>query len=416
MKIRGFESDIIMGKQRNNRENGSALVLVMMAVLILNVVGVGLLSLGALGRTTAIRNCQLIEARCAADAGLAKALFEMNDRLKTPPWSDSYLPEEADQSLANCNATYSYDVSGDISGGHSVTCMGSSGVMFKSVTATLRAQGLFENAILTQETLILKAGMLVKAYNSGDLGDTDFDLKIATTSVGSDQIILNNGVEIFGKVFVGVNGNVDIVIKDLGATTGYMGSLTEQIVYPEITVPEFSGPDSEIDVKGATLILGPGDNGRYEEIALKRTSEPGVLEISGGDVILHITEDIDMGQDCEIVIAPGSTLTLYLDGDLSANNNSGFNNQTQIPGNFRLYGTGSESQSFDIRAKSDAFGSIYAPNADVTIMAGGDVYGAVVANSFEMKSSGTFYYDEALSEVSPDDFGVKFVVQTWSEE
>jgi hypothetical protein len=288
--------------------------------------------------------------------------------------------------------------------------------MFKSVTATLRARGLFENAILTQESLILKAGMLVDAYNSGDLSDTDFDLKIATTSVGSDQIILNNGVVIVGKVFVGVDGSVEIVIKDLGATTGYMGSLTEQIVYPEVTPPEFNGPDSDIEAKGATVTLTPEHNGRYEEIALKRTSEPGFLRISDGAVVLHITEDIDMGQDCEIVIVPGSSLTIYLDGDLSANNNSGFNNQTQIPGNFRLYGTGSEEQSFDIRAKSDVFGAIYAPNADITIMANGDVYGAVVAKSFEMKSNGNFYYDEALSEVGPDDFGVKFVVQSWSEE
>jgi hypothetical protein len=388
----------------------------MMAVFILNVVGVGLLSLGAQGRRTAIRDCQMIEARCAADAGLSKALFEMNDQLKTPPWSDSYLPEETSQNLTNCDATYSYAVSGDVSGGHSVTSTGSSGVMFKSVTATFRAQGVFENAILTQEAMILKAGMLVDAYNSGDLSDTEFDLKIATTSVSSDQMILNNGAVIDGKVFVGFNGNPDTVIKDLGAATGYQGALTEEIVFPEITLPDFSGPDSEIEAKGATVTLGPADNGRYEEIALKRTSQPGVLEISGGDVILYVTEDIDMGQDCEIVIAPGSSLTLYLDGDLSANNNSGFNNQTQIPGNFKLYGTGSEEQSFDIRANGEAYGSIYAPNADVTIMAGGDFYGAVVGNSFEMKSSGNFHYDEALSEVSPDDFGVKFVVETWSEE
>ncbi len=405
-----------MTKQRQNRENGSALVLAMMAVLIMSVVGVGLLSLGVQGRRTAIRDSQMIEARVAADAGLSKALFEMNDRLKTPPWSDDYLPEETVQNLTNCNATYSYTVSGDITDGHTVQSTGNSGVMFKSVTATLRARGLFENAILTQEKLILKAGMLVDAYNSGDLSDTDFDLKIATTSIGSDQMILNNGVVVVGKVFVGVDGSVEIVIKDLGADTGYQGSLTEEILFPVITAPEFSGPDIDIEAKGATITLVPADNGRYGEIELKRTNQPGVLEISDGDVILHVTEEIDMGQGCEIVITPGSSLTIYLDGDLSANNNSGFNNQTQIPSNFRLYGTGSEEQSFVIRAKSDVFGAIYAPNADVTIMAGGDVYGAVVAKSFEMKSNGTFYYDEALSEVNPDDFGVKFVVESWSEE
>jgi hypothetical protein len=413
---RRFESNIIMAKQRKNRDKGSALVLAVFAALILTVTGVGLLSLGVRGRVAAIRDCQQIEARCAADAGLVKAVYEMNDRLKTPPWSDFSLPDETGQSLTNCNATYSYAVSGDILSGHLVTSTGTSDPVFKRVLATVRARGLFENAILTQEILILKAGMIIDSYNSGDLSDTEFDTKIATTSIDSDQIILNNGVVVVGKIFVGVDGSVEIVIKDLGATTGYQGSLTEEILFPVVTPPSFSGPDSDIQVKGSTLTIGPADNGRYGEIELTRKKTGGVLEISGGDVVLHVTEEIDMGQDCEIIIAPGSSLTLFLDGDLSAGNNSGFNNQTQIPGNFRFYGTADDEQDFDIRAKSDAFGAIYAPNADITIMAGGDVYGAVVAKSFEMKSSGTFHYDEALSEVNPDDFGVKFVVESWNEE
>jgi hypothetical protein len=139
------------------------------------------------------------------------------------------------------------------------------------------------------------------------------------------------------------------------------------------------------------------------------------LEIAGGDVVLHVTGNIGMGQDCEIIITNGSSLTLYVGGDLSADNNAGFNNLTQIPGNLTIYGTGS-AQDWDIKAKSDVFGAVYAPNADITIMANGDVYGSVVAKSFEMKAGGNFYYDEALRNVTVDDEGVRFVVTRWHEE
>jgi choice-of-anchor A domain-containing protein len=98
-----------------------------------------------------------------------------------------------------------------------------------------------------------------------------------------------------------------------------------------------------------------------------------------------------------------------------AGNNSGFNNLTKVPANLTVYGTGT-AQTWDIKSKSDVFGAVYAPNADITIMANGDVCGAVVANSFEMKAGGNFYYDEALSQVTVDDEGVRFIVKRWSEQ
>jgi hypothetical protein len=212
-----------------------------------------------------------------------------------------------------------------------------------------------------------------------------------------------------------MDGSPSTVIKDLGASTGHRSSLTEEIEFPEVPLPGYTAPDTTIEAKGVTLKIEPADSGRYEAISLKRTNEPGKLDIAGGDVVLYVTGDIDMGQDCEIVINEGASLTLYLDGDLSADNNAGFNNATQIPADFKLYGTGTD-QDFDIRAKSDVFGAVYAPNADITIMANGDVYGSLVAKSFEMKSGGNFYYDEALRNVTVDDDGVRFVVKRWTEE
>ncbi len=80
-----------------------------------------------------------------------------------------------------------------------------------------------------------------------------------------------------------------------------------------------------------------------------------------------------------------------------------------------MYGTSETQQTFDIKAKSDWSGTIYAPNADVTLYANGDFYGSSISNNFELKSGGNYHYDEALKEVQVDDLGVRFVVKRWYE-
>ena len=127
-----------------------------------------------------------------------------------------------------------------------------------------------------------------------------------------------------------------------------------------------------------------------------------------------LTGRVLLGESCEIVIREGSSLTLYLDGNLEAKFGAGINNYNDPP-KFTLYGTSSGAQDIDLRATGDFRGSIYAPNADLIYNAEGDFYGAVVVDSFEQKFAGNFYYDEALRDVDIYDVGVRFVIKRWSE-
>jgi choice-of-anchor A domain-containing protein len=115
------------------------------------------------------------------------------------------------------------------------------------------------------------------------------------------------------------------------------------------------------------------------------------------------------------VIKPNTSVSIYLDGDLTAGNSSGINNETETPANFILYGTG-EDQTFDIKAKSEWYGAVYAPNADISIKAGADIYGSFIGASFENKAGGFIWYDAALRDVSTTDVAVGFVVERWREE
>ncbi len=408
-----------------------AIVMVMIAVLVLLITGVGLLSLGTQGRIRAVRTSEEIEARTAADAGLQKAIYEMNQQLISKKFGDNSMPYANSQTLPNCDALFSYKVAG-VSGKseYVVASVGTSGRAMKSVSATLGLKGLYEYAILSQNSLILKSDTVIDGYNSSDLSDIDNDVEIATLSTASDQIILNMNVTVNGDVLVGVNGNPSLTIKDLGGVVnGLKRYMTEEPPLPEVTPPLLKDMATGLTAQGTIITLTQANSGVYSGIRLEQEvlpkkelnkgaiPKPGMIIIESGQVDLRITGDIWLGNSCEIVVRSDATLRLYVDGNIVTGNSSsiGYLGSPKDPSHLWLYGTGDDSQSFDIKAKSDWSGVVYAPNADIDLYAKGDIYGAFVADNFEFKAGGNFYYDEALRNVSIHDYGVRFTVKRWNE-
>jgi len=406
-----------MKKLLQSKKRGSALPLAVVVLLILLAMGTGLLRLGLNSRVFSIRTASDIAARCAADAGLTKALFEMNEKLKVDTWDSSSIPQAIDTSLPNFDAVFSYSVTGDPASGYIIKSVGTAGQAQRTVYATLELEGLFEHAILTKKNLILKAGTIVDGYNSLDSLDTDIDVDIGTQSTADSSIVLNSGVTVKGDIIVGVGGDPNTVIKDSGATTGYQYSAIEEDPLLLITPPALTNMGTDITVTGEIVTLDPTKNGQYGNIILTKGTDIGALEISGGDVVLYITGNIELGESCEIVIKDNSSLTLYIDGDIHCRVGSAINNETppEDPKNFQVYGTSETTQYFDIKAKSTWSGTIYAPNADIDLYAKADFYGSIVADNFELKAGGNYHYDEALREVEIDDEGVRFVVNRWHE-
>ncbi len=406
-----------MKKLLQMKKRGSAIPLVVVAVLILLAMGTGLLSMGLNSRTFSTRTTSDITARCAADAGLTMALFGMNKKIQAGLWDGSTLPQAIDEKLPYCDAAYSYKVTGDLANGYTVFAVGRAAQAQRAVSATLELRGLFEYAILTKETLVLKPDTLVDGYNSQDPLDTDVEVNINTQSIADASIILNAGVTVDGDVTVGVGGDPETAIKDMGATTGAQLSGIEEEPLSLITPPTLPNMGTSITATGETVKLTLTDSGQYNNIFVKKGETPGIVEISGGDVVLYITGDIELGESCELVVKDNSSLTLYIDGDIHCRVKSAINAEypPEDPKKFQLYGTSETQQTFDIKAKSDWSGTIYAPNADVTLYANGDFYGSTVSNNFELKSGGNYHYDEALREVHVDDLGVRFVVKRWYE-
>ncbi len=407
-----------MGNISEIKNKGTVLPLVMVVVILLLIIGTSLLNMGLTNRTFSLREKSGLVARCAADAGITQALFEMNQKLQSQTLLSDTMPLAYDVTLTNSDALYSYVVSGSLAGGYSITSIGKSGNSQRMIKASLELGGIFDHAILTKDSLILKSGTIIDGYNSKDPSATDFSVKIGTQSTDDDKIILNNSVVVNGDIAVGVNGNTDDIIKDLGAIiNGDIYASTNNNPLPDITIPVLPDKGASLSVKSGTISVTPSDNGTYSSIKLDNGKDIGKLEVSGGDVVLHITGDIVLGNDCEIVVTDGSTLTIYIDGNINCDNGSGIN--TEAPpdeaSTLRLFATGEGKQYLDVKAKSEWTGTIYAPNGDVILYAGGDVYGAIVADSFELKAGGDFHYDAALKDVTIFDPGVRFVIKQWKE-
>jgi len=180
-----------MKKLLKSKKRGSAIPLAVVVLLILLAMGTGLLRLGLNSRVFSTRTASDIKARSAADAGLTKALFEMNEKLKADIWDSSSLPQAIDANLPNCDATFSYKVIGNLANGYIIKSVGTADQTQRTVYAVIGLKGLFEHAILTQENLILKPNTLVDGYNSQDPLDTDVEVDIGTQSTADASIVLN---------------------------------------------------------------------------------------------------------------------------------------------------------------------------------------------------------------------------------
>ena len=401
-----------MNKRLKSQETGSALTLMLFAVVLLTLTGMALLNLGFQSRINAIRTAQGIQARWSADAGLIKAVVEMNNKLTAKTWSDISMPAAIDEALFQSNQSFSYQVDKDGGGNYTVTSTGITGPAIKRVYATMGFKGLFDSAILVKDRISLMPKTLIAGYNSEDPTDTDLDLTIGTTSTAADRIPIGPGTVIEADVFVGVGGDPNTVIGAGGTITGRKFTLHEELDFPVIIPPPLPDTGTALSSTG-TITLDPTQSGTYTEISL---SQSGLLEIQGGDVELYITGNIDLGNGCEVIVQPGSSLTLYVDGDINADNSLGFNNQAGNVKDFQLFATGTEEQVFNMKAKSSIFGTIYAPDVDIQMYAKAEMRGAIVGKNVTFKSGGIFYYDEALRDVSIDDVGARFIVKRWRED
>jgi choice-of-anchor A domain-containing protein len=408
MKNRAIQPTIERPRVRPGRF-GFAMPIMLCAVIILLVIGSGVLSVSMQCRVFSIHSSSQIAARSAADAGITQALYEMNKKLKVLPWNNSSLPELTDEILPDTDATYSYAVTGDLTGGHFVKSIGKYGLEEKTVRCSMPLQGLFEYALFGDQYVSLKNGGTVTWYNY----DTDDkNLQLGTNSSLAGAVVLKSGATVEGDVVIGVGGSPDVVIDAAsGGITGNTYIMPKEHELPQITVPQWlAALHSGGTIKNNINISKPA---KYDKIDIGN----GKIITIDGEVNLYIVGDISLDNSAELRIIDGKdvSLTLFVGGNIEIKNGGVINNLSANAKKLIIYGLDS-CQNIVLKNGSDFYGAIYTPNADVVMMNSGDMFGSVIAKSVDQRNSSTFHYDVSLRTVSVEDIGVRFVVKQWREE
>lgn len=132
-------------------------------------------------------------------------------------------------------------------------------------------------------------------------------------------------------------------------------------------------------------------------------SSDGVLNISGGDVTLIINGDFKMSGANQLNIAPGSSLTLFVNGEISftagTNNGNSIKSQTLTSSNkppLAIYS--SSNKDVTVSGSVPIYAALYAPKSKVNLPGGPEIFGSVRGKSITATGNGKIHYDNALGE------------------
>jgi len=154
-----------------------------------------------------------------------------------------------------------------------------------------------------------------------------------------------------------------------------------------------------------TYVLGNGD---YQLDSLSLASGQSVLIT--GNARLFVKGDTTVTSDAFVRIAPGATIEYYSGGNINMAGKGMINDPGQAI-NFSLYGLPSCS-SISYSGQSQFIGTVYAPEADISMSGSADGIGAFVGNSVKMSGGMGLHYDESL-QGNPKEG--KYLVASWNE-
>jgi hypothetical protein len=397
-----------MYKPRALKKKGSTIALVMIALIMLLLVGVGLLSLGRNSRLLAVRNSSSIAARCAADAGLTKAFFEMKQKLKIKPWNDSTLPVETKVSLPNSDTLYSYKIVKDPEGDYVILSEGIVGDVFKHVKCELGIRGPFDVAIYGEEQIWLKSGTSITSYNM----DPCDVLSIGTNSIEAGKVFARTDVLVDGDVFVGEGGDPNVVIdsRNEAVITGDCYAQEENYEPISVTVPKYLQELPSVGTISGGVLTGPTKC----DAVLLGTKESLLIN---RPVILYCKGIMDLDVDSQVVVSdsdPNAFLVVYVGGDFTIKGGVQVNQLTKDPRKLKIYMLDT-AQNIQFMTEADFYGAIYAPSANLQISNSVKIYGSVIVKDFNQNVAADFYYDGRLKKGSVHDEFVNFAVDRWSE-
>lgn len=346
------------------------------------------------------------------------------------------------------------------------------GVIEKVVRATTSRRSLFSNSLMARRDIRFNGNNASVDSFDSNLGPYEPDLPVLGVKemiedVNGDGTVNRFGNATVASASVGVNlGNADVwgavatsgpwpnvgpngTIADIGASQGTVDpnrvSTDFQANFPVLTPDSGGSPITSLPPKQQDPVTGAS----YIEIGVAGASAPQIYSLSGdialknstgstlriiGPVRIILAGSLTAsagGTGIDIKLMPQLFTTaaatvlvndnvppmqLWIGGDLTLTG-QGVTNPYQNAASAQIYGTAAVpsgstgTQSFKIAGNGQLSATVWAPNADLTIVGNGAVFGSFVANTVTASGNAEFHYDESLATNGTG----KFSIALWRE-
>jgi hypothetical protein len=232
-------------------------------------------------------------------------------------------------------------------------------------------------------------------------GKREKNASAVTDSTNQPAISMAGGATIYGNATTGPNGTVN------GTVTGTIAQ-NANVQFNDISAPYSSGVTPTSGTNGGTsyTYLLNSSNANYYMTSLSMSSSQ-TMYIGASNVTLYINGSVSLSGQSQIIIATNASVKIYLNGSASFGG-GGIVNDGGYASQCTLYGLPNCS-SISLIGGAAFIGTVYAPEAALTIGGNAGAFGSFSANTIDVKGTAAVHYDEGLAP------NAGYVAITWNE-
>jgi len=306
----------------------------------------------------------------------------------------------------------------------------------RAVNVVLTTISPFQYAVFSKSPINISGGSYIDSYDSTDPTKSTGGLydatkrqgngNVATTSTLANAGSFSGSADIYGTFATGPGGSVQM---DSSTHVGPKKNQSDQvnqvslatsngwITHAIVTPPADAIVPSTLTSAANLGTINPGSSGtqtistgNYQANALSVIGS-SCLTING-NVSLYIRGSVTVDNSGSINLTAGSSLMVYVTGPTLNISGSGIVNKDVQPVKNEWYGLPTLNTA-TITASGGLIGTLYAPEAQVTISGSGSLCGALVASNIVLGGSGIIHYDESLK--SGAGAGNSYSISSWRE-
>jgi hypothetical protein len=372
---------------RTNRERGAALIYSVLAVMVVSILAVGFMQLTLAVTRRLNSTSDTVQALNLAEAGLAEAYTGLAVA-KTGNVGSIDAPAVFGGGLVWVEAT---EHSSGLVELESTAMYGTGratlGLVCEPVARSVSSLGFF-----TLEDLRLNPDVRLDSYDSsqGPYADQVNTPLNNQGIVGSNgDVSIASGIQIFGDVIFGPTGEIDIASGSV--VTGGTSARPELESLPPVEVPDIPLAKPVRYSSGVPMVVPPGEAG-YEVLEIGKNSKlvlKGPLQIVVGELILRLGAEM-------VFDTTDGPVELFVTSSLDFNTSSVVSTTTQVTADSIIMVAAPEGKTVSFGAKSQFYGFIYAPEAEVHISAQYELYGGLACKELQLAAQGRMHYDTGL--------------------